>query len=125
MVARQPIRLEALLPGLVISCRIRVGEDITSWAFEPSQIEENSPNFFRLEFQIPTFIAEILYARTQEIRENPLWQMLVDVKRETLCRCSRISGRDVHAFPAGARRGVVESVRGEAEKAGRLNSFLL
>ena len=65
-----------------IPCEIRVSDDDQTWAFEPSEIPQNSPDFFRLEFTIPEFVADMLNTRTgPEDELMPHWQQVADVKR--------------------------------------------
>jgi hypothetical protein len=69
----------------VIQCEIRVSDDEQTWAFEPSGIAVDAPEFFRLEFTIPEFIADVLSARTRERGEQdevPRWLRVADVKRQ-------------------------------------------
>lgn len=88
LLARRPISGHLILERAgALPCRVRVSDDNRTWAFEPSRVDEASPDFFRLEFEIPTFIAEILNARTQERREDepePEWLTVANLKRDYL-----------------------------------------
>lgn len=68
-----------------IPCEIRVSDDAQTWAFEPSGIPLESDLHFRLEFQLPRFIAQILRQRSHASREGRLqWMAIAQVKREYL-----------------------------------------
>jgi hypothetical protein len=83
LISRQQIPIDRIRNQPEIDCEIRVSDDDRTWAFEPSGIPENSPNFFHLEFTIPEFIADVLKTRTQNRRGNiPYWQQIANVKRE-------------------------------------------
>jgi Restriction endonuclease len=86
LLATHPIPPDLLMPNEPIRCRIRVSGDNRVWAFEPSGSEEGSPRFFRLEFQIPVFIAEILAARGRRAAEErqPEWLEIAQLKGERL-----------------------------------------
>jgi hypothetical protein len=48
------------------------------WEFEPSEIPEGSHEYFRLQFQLPPLIAEILSSRQREEQE---WMANIGIKR--------------------------------------------
>ncbi|MBZ5491447.1 MAG: hypothetical protein LAO76_10995 [Acidobacteriia bacterium] len=83
LVSRRPIPTRLIREQGEIPCEIRVSDDDQTWAFEPSRIPPNSPDFFRLEFSIPDFIADMLNVTTgPEGRRIPGWRHLVNIKRE-------------------------------------------
>jgi hypothetical protein len=85
LLARQAIPRNLLLQNEPIPCRIRVSADNQVWAFEPSDSEEGAPGFFRLEFRIPMFIAEILAARDRRVMEDqPQWLQIARLKERRL-----------------------------------------
>lgn len=76
--------LGALAQDMEVPCAIRVSDDGEVWAFEPSGIPHNSDMFFRLEFQLPDVIADILHERSIESHAEQEWAQLVAVKRQYL-----------------------------------------
>lgn len=85
LISRRAIPIALIRERGMIQCEIRVSEDEQTWAFEPSEFPEGSPEFFRLEFSIPEFVADMLNARTQERREReviPRWLRIANFKRE-------------------------------------------
>lgn len=84
LVSRSEIPIHLIRERGVIQCEIRVSDDEQTWAFEPSEIPMGAPDFFRLEFTIPEFVADMLGARAQEKREReevPRWLRITEVKR--------------------------------------------
>jgi hypothetical protein len=68
-----------------IPCQIRVSNDEQTWAFEPSQTSRDAPDFFRLEFTIPEFIADMLNTRTeQQFEGNERWRQIAGMKQQYL-----------------------------------------
>lgn len=85
LISRREIPIPLIRERGVIQCEIRVSDDEQTWAFEPSGIPVDSPDFFRLEFTIPEFIADMLSARAGERREReevPRRLRIANVKRE-------------------------------------------
>jgi hypothetical protein len=83
LISRRPIPIEFIRRQGVIPCEIRVSNDEQTWALEPSEVTADSPDFFRLEFTIPEFIAEMLSTRTEEdgARQGPpQWLRIAEVK---------------------------------------------
>lgn len=84
LISSQPIPIQFVRRQGVIQCEIRVSSDEQTWALEPSEVTEGSLDFFRLEFTIPEFIAEMLNARSEQDsarEEPPRWLRIADVKR--------------------------------------------
>jgi hypothetical protein len=66
-----------------IPCAIHFTEDEQTWAFEPTEVAESSDEFFRLEFSIPEFIADMLNARSREGGEQRTrWLHIANVKQQ-------------------------------------------
>lgn len=85
LISRREIPARLIREQGTIRCEIRVSEDEQTWAFEPSEIPRDSPDFFRLEFSIPEFVAEMLEARTErQGDENARWRQIADIKRQYL-----------------------------------------
>lgn len=81
LLSKRPLSLGLLGHGPDIPCQIHVSDNGRTWEFEPSQIHEDSDEHFRLQFQLPTFIAEIVQHRRREDQE---WQSRVGIKSEYL-----------------------------------------
>jgi len=83
LISRREMPIELIRQSGVIQCEIRVGDDEQTWALEPSDVAVDSAEYFRLEFTIPEFIAEMLNTRTEEgaREEQPRWLRIADVKR--------------------------------------------
>lgn len=84
LISKREIPVRLIRQRGVIQCEIRVSDDQQTWAFEPAGIPRDSPDFFRLEFTIPEFIAETLNARTEERdadEELPQWLRIAQIKR--------------------------------------------
>jgi hypothetical protein len=85
LISRREIPSRVLRERPVIPCEIRVSEDEQVWAFEPSEISRESPDFFHLEFAIPEFIADMLNARTeQHLEGNARWVQIANIKQRYL-----------------------------------------
>lgn len=85
LLSKREIPMRLIREQATIPCEIRVSEDEQVWAFEPSEIPRNSPDFFRLEFTIPEFIAEILNARTEQEQEQAArWRQVANLKQARL-----------------------------------------
>lgn len=84
LISRQSIPVRVIREQRVIPCEIRVSEDTQTWAFEPSGIPRTSPEFFRLEFTIPEFVADMLSARARDRYEErvPEWLLIANAKRQ-------------------------------------------
>jgi hypothetical protein len=90
LISRREIPLRLIREQGEIRCEIRVSDDDQTWEFEPSGIAEDSSEFFRLEFTIPAFVADMLNARTGLI----VFRLILDVdwlnryvqRREALAR---------------------------------------
>jgi hypothetical protein len=77
LISLTPISPDVLLQWEIpVNLRVQRG----AWFFEPSSYRPGNPRYFRLEFRLPTTIAEILQARVADEREVP-WRTLVDLKR--------------------------------------------
>lgn len=96
LLSERPLSAGLLGQGPKIPCRIHVSPEGNTWEFEPSQISERSDEYFRLQFQLPTFIAEVLHSRQREETE---WQLNVALKGEYL-RFVDIVGRIADRFAA-------------------------
>jgi len=83
LISRQEIPARLIREQATIPCEIRVSDDEQVWAFEPSGIKRDSPEFFRLEFTIPEFIAEMLNARAEQER-NARWRQIANIKEQYL-----------------------------------------
>ena len=64
LVSERPIPTGLIGNRREFRCKIRVSDDDQTWAFEPSEVNPESPDFFHLEFSIPDFVAAMLSART-------------------------------------------------------------
>lgn len=85
LISREEIPARLLRERPVIPCEIRVSEDEEVWAFEPSEIPRDSPDFFHLEFTIPEFVADILNARTHQNQEGVArWREIANIKQQYL-----------------------------------------
>lgn len=87
LISRREIPVRLIRQQGIIPCEIRVSDDEQTWAFEPSGIPHDSPDFFRLEFTIPEFIADMVNARTEErhVREEaPRWLRIAQAKAENI-----------------------------------------
>jgi len=84
LISRREIPLRVIQQRAIIPCEIRVSADGQVWAFEPSEIREDSPEFFHLEFTIPEFIAEMLNARTEQGEGNARWRQIANIKQQYL-----------------------------------------
>jgi hypothetical protein len=85
LISRREIPARLIRERATIPCEIRVSEDEQIWAFEPSEIPEDSPDFFHLEFTIPEFIADMLNARTaQEQERDARWIQVANIKQQYL-----------------------------------------
>ena len=85
LISRREIPARLLRERPVIPCEIRVREDEQVWAFEPSEIPRESPDFFHLEFTIPEFIADMLNARTeQHLERGARWAQIANIKQQYL-----------------------------------------
>lgn len=87
LISQREIAIRLIRQQGVIPCEIRVSDDEQTWAFEPSGIPHDAPDFFRLEFTIPEFIADVLNARTEErhVREEaPRWLRIAQAKAENM-----------------------------------------
>jgi hypothetical protein len=83
LISRREIPIRLILERPVIPCAIHFSDNEQTWAFEPSEILENSEDFFRLEFTIPEFIADMLNARPREGGEQPpRWLYIANLKQE-------------------------------------------
>jgi hypothetical protein len=82
LISRRQIPIEFIRQHGVIQCAIHESDDEQMWAIEPLEVAENSANFFRLEFTIPEFIAEVLNTRAEErdTREVPRWLRIANLK---------------------------------------------
>lgn len=96
LLSENPLSIDLLQHGPDIPCRIHVSQDGRTWEFEPSQILEGADEYFRLQFQLPTVIAEILHSRREQERE---WMALVGIKLEYLSFID-IVGRIADRFAA-------------------------
>jgi Restriction endonuclease len=82
LISRQEIPAQFIREHGEIPCEIRVSDDDQTWAFEPSRIPRDSPEFFHLEFTIPEFVADMLNTRVEpEGEPAPHWQQVADIKR--------------------------------------------
>jgi hypothetical protein len=87
LISQREIPIHLIRQQGVIPCEIRVSDDEQTWAFEPSGIPHDSPDFFRLEFTIPEFIADMLNARTEERHVGeaaPRWLRIAQAKAENM-----------------------------------------
>jgi hypothetical protein len=85
LVSRREIPIRFIREQGEIRCEIRVSDNDQTWAFEPSGIPDDSPDFFHLEFTIPEFVADMLNSRTgPEAEGMPHWQQIAEVKRRYL-----------------------------------------
>jgi hypothetical protein len=82
LISRREIPMRLIREQYAIPCAIHFTEDEQTWAFEPTEVAENSDEFFRLEFTIPEFIADMLNARSREGEEQrPRWLHIANVKQ--------------------------------------------
>lgn len=85
LISRREISARLIRERGTIPCEIRVSEDEQTWAFEPSEVPADSPDFFHLEFTIPKFIADILNSRTGQEREGDVrWRQVANLKQQYL-----------------------------------------
>lgn len=87
LISQREIPIRLIRQQGIIPCEIRVSDDEQTWAFEPSGIPHESADFFRLEFTIPEFIADMLNARTEERHareEAPRWLRIAQAKAENM-----------------------------------------
>jgi hypothetical protein len=83
LISRREIPIRLIREQYVIPCAIHFTEDEKTWAFEPTELEEGSDEFFRLEFSIPEFVADMLNARSREGgQQRPRWLHIANVKQE-------------------------------------------
>jgi Restriction endonuclease len=78
LLAARPIPAALLRANKNIRCAIRVSDDGLVWAFEPAGVNPQHERFFRLEFQLPTRIAETIDLRRVD------WMELAHLKQQYL-----------------------------------------
>ena len=75
LVSKKPLPEAAFAGTDIVACRV-YGRESDRWSFAPANYRENDPRWFRLEFDIPEQIVELV----EEARKDP--QQLAQVKQE-------------------------------------------